>query len=311
MRIAILGATSQIAKDLVLSFTEKSSHELFLYARRPEAVSQWLSSAGLARQHIVANFSDFQTKLYFDAVINFIGVGNPSQAAELGAAIFDVTHKYDEIALSYVRQHPKCRYIFLSSGAAYCTSFNEPVNEKTKVNIDINNLRLQDWYGLAKLHAECKHRALAQMSIVDVRVFNYLSHTQDIEARFLITDILRAIKSGETLFTSTENIFRDYIGPDELFQLIALVLAAPKKNDVIDCYTQAPIGKMKLLSEMNRNFGLIYETRDIPIEINATGLKVNYFSKNRRAEMFGYVPSSNSLSIVMREVYLMIKEFAR
>jgi hypothetical protein len=30
MRIAILGATSQIAKDLVLSFSAQSSHELLL-----------------------------------------------------------------------------------------------------------------------------------------------------------------------------------------------------------------------------------------------------------------------------------------
>ena len=37
----------------------------------------------------------------------------------MGASIFDVTLKYDEMALDYVRQHPDCRYIFLSSGAAY------------------------------------------------------------------------------------------------------------------------------------------------------------------------------------------------
>jgi hypothetical protein len=45
------------------------------------------------------------------------------------------------------------------------------------------------------LHAEAKHRALFNFSIVDVRVFNYFSHTQDMNARFLITDIVRAIKN--------------------------------------------------------------------------------------------------------------------
>jgi hypothetical protein len=43
------------------------------------------------------------------------------------------------------------------------------------------------------MHAEAKHRALFNFSIVDVRVFNYFSHTQDMNARFLITDIVRAI----------------------------------------------------------------------------------------------------------------------
>ena len=44
MRIAILGATSQIAKDLALSFSASSEHDLVLYARRPEVVSAWLKN---------------------------------------------------------------------------------------------------------------------------------------------------------------------------------------------------------------------------------------------------------------------------
>ena len=79
---------------------------------------------------------------------------DPVQAAAMGASIFDVTLKYDEMALDYVRQHPHCRYIFLSSGAAYGSSFDEPVDENTKAVIAINNLQPQDWYAVAKLHAE-------------------------------------------------------------------------------------------------------------------------------------------------------------
>ena len=119
MRIAIFGATSQIAKDLVLSFAAQSGHELVLYARRLEVVSRWLKSSGLAGQYAVADFAAFNADAHFDAILNFVGVGNPAQAAAMGASIFDVTLKYDEMALDYVRQHPNCRYIFLSSGAAY------------------------------------------------------------------------------------------------------------------------------------------------------------------------------------------------
>ena len=42
MHIAILGATSQIARDTILNLIDKGQHELTLYARRPEAVVQWL-----------------------------------------------------------------------------------------------------------------------------------------------------------------------------------------------------------------------------------------------------------------------------
>ena len=105
MRIAILGATSQIAKDLVQSFAEKSSHELVLYARRPEVVAQWLSRVGLAGRFVVSDFAAFGPCEHFDAILNFVGVDNPVQAAAMLAPIFVVTLQYDELVLDYVRHH--------------------------------------------------------------------------------------------------------------------------------------------------------------------------------------------------------------
>lgn len=301
MRIAILGATSQIAKDLVLSLPAQSNHELVLYARRPDVVAQWLTRVGLAGRYTVAAFTAFGPDEDFDAILNFVGVGNPAQAVAMGASIFDVTLKYDEMALGYVRQHPDCRYIFLSSGAAYGSSFDSPADENTKAVIAINNLQPQDWYAVAKLHAECRHRSLPHLPIVDIRVFNYFSHTQDVSARFLITDILRAIQSGETLMTTPENIVRDYIGPDDFFKLISLILESPATNNVFDCYTKAPVDKMTLLSKMKEYFGLSYAMQKEQVGINATGVKVNYFPKNFRASIFGYVPSLDSLETVYKE----------
>ena len=59
MRIAILGATSQIAKDLVLSFASHSNYDLVLYARRPEAVRQWMADVGLDGRYPIADFAAF------------------------------------------------------------------------------------------------------------------------------------------------------------------------------------------------------------------------------------------------------------
>jgi len=42
MRIAILGASSQIARDLTISFANNSSDELVLFARTPLSVKRWL-----------------------------------------------------------------------------------------------------------------------------------------------------------------------------------------------------------------------------------------------------------------------------
>jgi len=307
MRIAILGATSQIAKDLVLSFSTQCNHELELFARRPEVVTQWLASIGLSGRYLASDFAAFSADEYFDAIFNFVGVGDPAQAAAMGASIFDVTLKYDEMALDYVQQHPLCRYIFLSSGAAYGSSFDAPVDESTKAVIAINNLQPQDWYAVAKLHAECHHRSLPHLPIVDIRVFNYFSYTQDISARFLITDILRAIRDKTVLKTSLDNIVRDFLHPSDFYNLVAVLLASPVTNVAVDCYSKAPIDKLTLLAAMQEQFGLRYEIIESTASVNATGGKPYYYSLNTRAADFGYAPHLTSLEGILieaREVLL-------
>lgn len=302
MHLAILGATSQIAKDLVQSFAAQSSHELVLYARRPDAVSQWLASVGLVGRYAVADFAAFGTNEHFDAILNFVGVGDPAQAAAMGATIFDVTLKYDGLALDYVRQHPNCRYLFLSSGAAYGASFDAPVDANTKATIAINNLQPQDWYAVAKLHAECRHRSLAHLPIVDIRVFNYFSHTQDIDARFLITDSVRAIRDKTVLKTSAAYMVRDYLHPSDFYGFVSAILAAPATNAAVDCYSKAPIDKTSLLTALQEKFGLIYEVVQTAAGVNATGTKPHYYSLNKQAGDFGYQPGMTSLDGILKEV---------
>ena len=302
MRIAILGASSQIAKDLVLSFSRESGHDLTLFARRPDVVEKWAAAEGLLGRHAIFDFGVFSAGGHYDALFNFVGVGNPAQAKAMGASIFDVTLKYDELALDYVRQHPKCRYIFLSSGVAYGSSFDEPASANTKATIAINNLQPQDWYAVAKLYAECRHRALPELPIVDIRVFNYFSQTQDITARFLITDIMRAIRDQTLLKISSDYIVRDFLHPSDFHKLVSALLNAPAENVAVDCYTQAPIDKPNLLAAMHEEFDLRYEISPAVAGINATGSKPYYYSKNTRAADFGYQPSLTSLAGIRHEM---------
>lgn len=301
MHIAILGATSQIAKDLVLSFSTQCNHELTLFARRPEVVTQWLASVSLSDRYTVADFGAFSADEQFDAIFNFVGVGNPAQAAAMGASIFDVTLNYDEIALDYVRQHPDCRYIFLSSGAAYGSNFDEPVDENSKAVFAINNLQPQDWYAIAKMHAECRHRSLPHLPIIDIRVFNYFSHTLDMSARFLITDILRAIRDKTVLKTSSDYMVRDYLHPSDFYKLVSALFSVPPANAVVDCYSRAPIDKSNLLAAMQEQFGLRYEIAEAIFGINATGSKPHYYSLNTCAANFGYQPRLTSIEGILRE----------
>lgn len=167
MKIAILGATSQIASDLIKSMSEAGHHELYLYARRPFALQ--LQPSSLADTSVVhaGDFASlYSVKYNFDALINFVGVGNPAAATQMGAAIFDVTHKFDSLTLDYLRSDPGCRYVFFSSGAAYGGSFMAPADEHTPAVFPINLIEPAGWYGVAKMYAECRHRTLADVPIL-------------------------------------------------------------------------------------------------------------------------------------------------
>lgn len=306
MRIAILGATSQIARDLVASFFAVPDKHLYLFARRPAEVTQWLISSGLSGRYPVNDFSGFATQ-EFDAVINFVGVGNPVQAVAMGSSILDVTLRFDEMVLEYLQKHPTCRYLFMSSGAAYGSDFGEPATRDTPAVVAINNLAPHEWYGVAKLHAECRHRAHPEWSIFDIRIFNYFSHTQDISARFLITDILRAIREKTVLKTSPDYIVRDFLHPSDFSQLVRVLLHAPASNTAVDCYSRAPIDKPGLLAAMQENFGLRYEVTEASASINATGSKPHYYSLNTRAADFGYRPLLSSLQGLLLESEQVLK----
>ena len=302
MRIAILGANSQIAKDLLLSFSKKKKYEFSLFVRKAELLKKWINNKNLNKNYQVQEYSNFNNNQKYDLIINFVGVGDPVKAQNMGSDIFKITEQYDDMALDYVKCNKETKYIFLSSGAVYGGDYEKPVNEKTVAMIDINNLGPTNWYTIAKLYAEAKHRSLSDLPIVDIRVFNYFSHRQNMDTRFLITDIARAIKNKEVFKTSPNNIVRDFITPPDLYNLIQVIIDFSPINTVLDCYTKSPISKFELLYELKNKFGLYYKIDKNIDMVNATGSKINYYSVNKVAEGIGYDPNNTSLEGVVREI---------
>jgi len=305
MRIAILGATSQIAQDLLLSFSRHKSYEFSLYGRNVELLEEWINIVNLDKKYQIQEYSNFNNNQKYDLIINFVGIGDPAKVQEMGNNIFKITEQYDEMVLEYLKCNKETKYIFLSSGAVYGGDYEKPVNENTVAMIDINNLGPTNWYTIAKLYAEAKHRSLSDLPIVDVRVFNYFSHTQDMSASFLITDIIHAIKNKEVFKTSSENIARDFITPPDFYNLIRTIIDFKPINIALDCYTKSPVLKFDLLSEFGSKFGLKYEVgKDIDI-VNATGAKLNYYSVNKAAKSIGYSPKNTSLEGIIQEINLL------
>ena len=304
MKIAIQGATSQIAQDLILSFSKNQHYDFSLFGRNIELLEKWINSENLSEKYQIQEYSEFVNHQKYDVIINFVGIGDPAKAQKMGSDIFKITEQYDNMALDYVRCHKETKYIFLSSGAVYGGNYQEPVNKDTVAIIDINNLKSTDWYAISKLYAEAKHRSMPELSIVDVRVFNYFSHTQDMNARFLITDIVRAIKNKEVFKTSADNIMRDFISPPDFYCLIQAIIDYDSTNMVLDCYTKSPVSKFNLLNELVGMFGLEYEVDDGINIVNATGIKSNYYSLNKAAKSINYNPKNSSLDGIIQEINL-------
>jgi nucleoside-diphosphate-sugar epimerase len=301
MKIAIFGATSQIAKDLIKSISGYGEHQLYLYTRYPVALKD---NAAEDKKKVVVHLGDYESFDYnkkIDAIINFVGVGDPAKAIELGASIYDITRHYDQIAISYVQRNKDCRYIFLSSGAVYGTDFDRPVNFDSKAVIDINKITSNNWYGTAKLYAECIHRSNESLPIVDIRMFNYFSACQDPNAKFMISDAIRSIRDCKIMKTSGQNIFRDYLHPVDFYSLIESILKSAPNNDVVDAYSCSPVSKFELLDRMKKVFGLEYEIVDEAAGINSTGNKLNYYSLNHKASEYGYTPKYSSIEGVILE----------
>ena len=306
MDIAILGATSNIAKDLILNLiSSNQSIKLYLFSRRTNELRDFFFDREI---EFFGQYSEFSINTTYDVIFNFIGIGDPAKAVKMGANIIDITFDYDTLIINNLKKNPSTKYFFLSSGAAYgINNFFKNVDSSSKSIININDIKPQDWYAIAKLHAECRHRSMPEFSIIDIRVFNYINANLDINSRFLISDALRAILNKHPLRTSKNNIVRDYIGPDDFYNLIKSFLSVSNFNGPVDCFTKSPAKKFEMLDMLKKEFGLEYLVDDSPVGINSTGDKINYYSKNYIAKDYGYSPSYSSLETIKKEVTQILK----
>jgi nucleoside-diphosphate-sugar epimerase len=303
MQIAILGANSHIAKDLIKSFSCETDYNLILFCRRPAELMAWQANSIPESNYKIYNYEAFENWPKIDIIINFVGSGDPAKTSQIGKSIIDITDQYDEMSIGYVRKNPSTKYIFISSGAIYGENFSKPANARRNVTLPINDLTKINSYSLAKLFCEIRHRALYQYSIVDLRIFSYFSSTQSLTANFLMSQISNSIINNKILKTSQENITRDFLHPHDFFNLVLKVITTGSKNCAIDCYSKAPIDKLTLLTTLRNNYGLCYEMADIGQTANPTGEKTHYYSTSIKGELiFQYKPSLTSLEGILLEL---------
>ncbi|MFA4828543.1 MAG: NAD(P)-dependent oxidoreductase [Thermodesulfovibrionales bacterium] len=304
MRIAILGATSHIAKGLIYNFNQKGNCELFLFARSIDRLREFLKSIECGENFHLKGFDELNKERY-DVIINCIGISSASDFKERVSSYFRLTEQFDNLVLDYLNEHPDTLYINFSSGAAYGTDFSVPADEATFSKWDINHISEADYYGIAKLNSEAKHRALKGLNIVDLRVFGYFSRFIDLQSRFLLTEIISCTKEGKEFITGPDNIFRDYVHPKDLFELLDKCIERHRLNDVFDVYSLKPVSKFEILEYFQKEYGFEYIINNGFASSSVTGSKDNYYSISKRARKIRYTPQFTSLDSIVQETVAM------
>ena len=300
--IAILGATSHISKNIIFQFCEQKEYKLFLFVRSPERMQDFLKIIGHAGDDNVAikTYDEFKSRQY-DVVINCVGRGDPGKLKAISSFIFRLTEEFDNLILDYLDKAPDTLYINFSSGAVYGTEFDAFVSEADFAPININNIDNSDFYRIAKINSEAKHRALKSFNIIDLRIFNFFSRFIELTSNSLIGEILSCIKQRKELKTGPVDVVRDYVCPVDLMDLIKKCVEKHFLNDVYDVYSLSPVKKFALLDYFSKEHGLEYIIKDDVNESTATGKKNIYYSKNRKAENLDYLPKFTSLECIVKE----------
>jgi nucleoside-diphosphate-sugar epimerase len=295
--IAVLGATSQIAKGLIENYLKRTGSKLYLYARRKEKVKEFLSTFESDNGSKILDFEDFDEYDY-DVIINCVGYGTPQKVIRFADEILQTTEKYDNVALNYLASHTAAMYINFSSGAVYGKCFEKPADENTLFQLKINRIGINDYYALSKIYSEAKHRSTERYNIADIRVFAYFSKYIDTAGKYFITELVDCLIKKKPFLTTSNDMVRDYTHPDDLFQLVNKCTENQKLNGAYDAFSKKPVSKFELLDYLKMNYGLIYTIKDNIQVVNATGNKSMYYSVKYNAEEIGYSPKYTSLESI-------------
>lgn len=300
-RIALLGATSHVAKNLIFENYSNHRWDLSLFARNPDRIRAFLTELGLPQDaEPLGAFTN--TTETFDAVINCVGFGTPQKVRAAQESLFTVAEEIDRYIFAHLRRNPQTKYLNFSSGAVYGSALESPIQRGALSSIALSPMDDTDSYRVSKIYQEAKHRSWKDFSVVDIRLFNFFSRFIDQDGGYLMTDVLRALKAGTPLKTSSQEIYRDYIAPSDLFRFVDKIVEGGTLNAALDTFSAKPISKSELLESLKREFGLKVELSDGG-KASPTGVKPYYYSNDKGARAItGYVPQKTSWDGIFDEL---------
>ncbi|MGA2405049.1 MAG: NAD-dependent epimerase/dehydratase family protein [Syntrophobacteraceae bacterium] len=310
--IAILGATSHIAKGLIYNFAICGEFNLHLYTRSAQSVLTFINSIGTTPGEacVIHEGYDQFSKHPYDVIINCVGAGTANILQGDFTVYFTLTEEYDNLAITYLlnRCH-EALYLSFSSGAVYGREHSAPVVEDSVNPVKVNFIEPEDYYSIVRLNAEAKHRAYKHLKIVDLRLFSYFSRFIDLQDGYFITDLMNSMLKNEVLVTDSTNMIRDYLHPKDLFAMVIECIKAGHINTAFDVISAKPVEKYDILDYFSSQYGLKYETVQSRVNLSATGSKNVYCSKCRSAARIGYTPEFSSMDTIVHEAQHILSGF--
>jgi nucleoside-diphosphate-sugar epimerase len=303
MKIAILGANSHIAKGLINNLLAKRQDTLCLFTRSVTETGKFLAAAGHELRGncvLVEGYRDF-LKCGYDVIINCVGTGTPDKLGNDYSVWFTLTEEFDNLCLACLRSNPDTLYVNFSSGAVYGKDGSAPATEHTVNCIEVNHIIPADYYTIARLNSEAKHRAFAAFKIVDIRIFAYFSRFIDLNSGYFIAEVMNCIRNKRILQTNAADMVRDYIHPDDLLKLVLKCAAAGKINVAFDAVSAAPAEKFQILDFFKSEYGLQYEIDGTRNFGSPNGSKNIYCSNYNKASGIGYMPGFSSMDAIEQE----------
>ncbi len=299
-----MGATSHIAKGLIDRWIGLGEDDLYLFGRSPQRIGAFLTRIGPPGKKpaaVCADYRSFSTPSY-DIIVNCVGAGTGRRENFHFSEYFTVTERFDDLAIDYLQhRNPQAIYISFSSGAVYGGDYFTPPGENSVHSLRVNHVSPEDYYGIVRINAEAKHRAHCHLNIVDLRIFSYFSRYINLTDGYFITDVLQSIRNGKVLLTDTSDFVRDYLHPDDLFQMVRKCVRAEKINLAFDVSSSRPVTKQEILDYFASTYCLQYEKRDCFETSSATGKKLQYYSTWHRASQAGYRPQFSSMDTLRDE----------
>jgi len=305
-KIALLGSTGHVGKNIIYYFSKEKNFELFLFTRDEKKLEKITLQYGIKNNFSIRKYDEFNDSQY-NVIINCVGLSDPARIEASKGEILESTRTFDILTLEYLKNFSETKLINFSSGIVYGGEFSFPITDTVLIDETYNYKNIKSEYALSKINSEIRHRASKHLNIIDLRLFSFFSRFMDLESKFFMSEVVSSIKENKTLFTDNTNFYRDYIHPEDLFLFIKKCVNKNSINGAFDLYSKKPIGKFEVLASLESKYGLKYKIDSGTKVINPTGFKKNYYSKSRKADLLGYKPKYSSLDTISEELPYFLK----